>query len=88
VKYTPTKKQKDLLDYLVRYIRKHGIAPTVQEMADYRSVSVPGAVQMLQQLERRGLISRLKNTPGAISIVGMDLIKVEDEEDVTSMLNS
>ncbi len=53
----PTKKQKQLLDYLSQYIQKHGYSPTHDEMCDALDVSSVATVHdHLLQLAKKRLI--------------------------------
>lgn len=53
----PTKRQKQLLNFIDRFIRKHGYSPTYQEMADDLEVSSPATVfDHLKELSVKGYI--------------------------------
>jgi len=88
--FPPTKKQKKLLDFIARYIKKHGYAPSIDEMAEYRKVTPGAIVQMLDAMERRKLIERIPHTARALKVIGLDItkIKTEDDNDEVSMLHS
>lgn len=60
-KILPTKKQKEMLDYIKDYSEDKGSTPTLKEMADRFDISITTVVERLDALERKGLIRRLKN---------------------------
>lgn len=65
-----TKKQKKLMDYLIRYVMKNGEAPTQKEMSEHMRFGHQNqAQQMLWSLEKRGLINRIHGQPRGIEIV-------------------
>jgi repressor LexA len=66
-----TKKQNDLLHYLIKYNAENGYPPTLKEVADnFKMKSRNGAEEVLQVLERKGYIERkLKGRSRAIRII-------------------
>jgi repressor LexA len=65
-----TKLQADCLRFVASYSREHGIGPTYQEIADalgYKSKSA--AHRVVEGLEYRGLIRRLKNRARGLEVV-------------------
>lgn len=64
-----TKKQKELLDYLQKYIDRHGYAPTLDEIATHFHLSSLATVHKhLSNLEDKGLIRRKWNFSRAIEL--------------------
>lgn len=64
-----TRKQKELLDYLQKYIDRHGYAPTLEEIAShFRLSSLATVHKHLSNLEEKGLIRRKWNFSRAIEI--------------------
>jgi repressor LexA len=58
-KATPnlTKKQKEVLDYVINYTKDNGFAPTVREIADELGISSPAtAHEHLQNLKDKGFL--------------------------------
>lgn len=54
-----TKRQKDVLDFITRYVAKHGYEPSYQQIAWQLGVaSKAGIARHIQALENQGLISR------------------------------
>lgn len=65
-----TKKQKQFLDVLKKYVAKHKQSPTVGELVKLLSASSPRAVtQYLDALERRGLIRRRRYEARGIELL-------------------
>jgi SOS-response transcriptional repressor LexA len=65
-----TKLQADCLRFVASYSREHGIGPTYHEIADalgYKSKSA--AHHVVEGLEYRGLIRRLKNRARGLEVV-------------------
>jgi repressor LexA len=64
-----TKRQKQLLDYLERYLREHGYAPTLEEIgAEFQLASLATVHKHLTNLENKGLIRRTWNHSRAIEL--------------------
>ena len=54
-----TKRQKEVLDYITRYVTKNGYKPSYQQIARHLGVSSKaGIARHIQALESQGLISR------------------------------
>lgn len=54
-----TKRQKEVLDYIKKYIEKHGYEPSYQQIAIQMGVSSKaGIAKHIEALENQGLISR------------------------------
>jgi len=68
-----TPKLKNLLEYLACYIKKHGYAPTYEQMADAMLLSSKsGIARMVVVLEKRGYIRRIPNSARAIEIINKE----------------
>jgi len=64
-----TKRQKELLDFLKKYIAKHGYSPSLEEIAEHFNLSSLSTVHYhLSRLEQAGLISRYDFLPRSIQI--------------------
>ncbi len=64
-----TARQKQILDYIQRYLTRHGIAPTVMEIRNFFNLSSLSTVHKhLKALEKRGCIKRSKGQARAIHI--------------------
>ena len=64
-----TKKQKELFDFLSKYISKNYISPSFEEMKEAVSLkSKSGIHRLITSLEQRGFIKRLKHKARAIEI--------------------
>ena len=65
-----TKKQKELFDYLSRYIKENTISPSFEEMkAAVNLKSKSGIHRLITSLEERGFIKRLKHKARAMEII-------------------
>lgn len=68
---TLTARQQSILGFLNEYIREHGFAPTVREIARHFGMAgAKGAKKHLDALVRKGAIERLPRQPRAITIAG------------------
>ena len=65
----PTRRQRDYLDFIAKYIRRYGVSPAESDVARHFLVSPPSVNQMVQTLERRGFITRQPGIPRSITIV-------------------
>jgi repressor LexA len=67
---TLTKRQKELLDYLDRYIRRNGFAPTLDETGKHFGLTSLATVHKhLTNLESKGFIRRRTGLSRALEIV-------------------
>jgi repressor LexA len=65
-----TKRQKDVLDFLVGFINKHGYSPSFEEVAKaLRLTSLATVHKHIATLERKGFIRRGYNQSRSIEIV-------------------
>jgi repressor LexA len=66
-----TKRQKELLDYIRKYVKKNEIYPTYREMAKaLNSKSISNISSILDGLAKRGKITRgIPATPRSIKIL-------------------
>jgi repressor LexA len=59
-----------VLDAFRAYVQHHGYPPTLTELAEAIGVQSVNAVsQHLQQLEAKGLVTRVKGRPRAIRLI-------------------
>ena len=64
-----TRRQKELLDFLRRYIKRHGYAPSLAEMRVHlRLASLATVHKHLRQLEDKGVIRRLPGRSRALEL--------------------
>ena len=52
----PTKRQKEVLTYIIEFIHSHSYPPTIREIAEQFSISVKGAYDHVSALKRKGKI--------------------------------
>jgi repressor LexA len=65
-----TPRQKQILEYLSRYIGANGMPPTMAEIGKQFNLSSPASVHhILTGLEREGAIRRIKNVSRGIEII-------------------
>ena len=70
-----TKRQKEIFDYIKRYLRKHGYPPTVREIGGALGLHSPSTVHAhLAKLEALGLLRRDPSKPRAIELM-VDKVK-------------
>lgn len=65
----PTRRQRDYLEFIARYILRYGVSPAESDIARHFLVSAPSVNQMVQMLERRGFITRQSGIPRSITMV-------------------
>lgn len=72
------KRQKQILNFVVENIRKHGYAPTLTEIAGFLGLSSLSTVhEHLSVLEKKGLIRRYKGAVRGIEVMDKDLLDAE-----------
>ena len=72
-----TPRQRQILDYLCRYVDAHGVPPTMAEIGKQFKLSSPASVHhILLGLESEGLIRRIPNVSR-----GIELVREETEAD-------
>jgi repressor LexA len=65
-----TPRQRDLLNFVTKYTKRHGFCPTYREMAEGIGLnSASGVHRMIVGLQERGFIERLPNRVRAIEVV-------------------
>lgn len=70
------KTRQKVYDYLIDYIKEHGYAPSVRELAEGVGLkSSSSAYNHLSKLEEEGKIEMRGNSPRAIKIVGYEFVK-------------
>jgi DNA modification methylase len=65
-----TKRQKQILDYIKKYIEKNDYAPTLEEIRrHFRLSSISTVHQHLENLKTKGYLIRLDNQPRSIQLI-------------------
>lgn len=65
-----TKRQKEIFDFIRRYLRKYGYPPTVREIGKALGLHSPSTVHAhLSNLERLGILRRDPTKPRAIEVL-------------------
>ena len=76
-----TKKQKEVLIYVKKYIAKHGYPPAVREICEGLGLSSPATVHThLKELQKKGAITKTKSKFRTIEINGENEFIPKDEE--------
>lgn len=71
MEYNLTKKQKEVLDYIKKYIASHGYPPAIREIGAGLGLSSPATVfAHLKKLENYGLIKKTNSKFRTIEILG------------------
>ena len=74
-----TDRQREIYDYLTRYVDDHGYPPTVREIGEAVGLASPSTVHAhLANLERAGLIKRDPTKPRALELVGRERARAAD----------
>ena len=73
-----TKKQKQVLDFVTKYISKNDYAPTLEEIAAHLGVSAPSTIhEHLKKLKDGGYLSRPDNQPRSIDVTSREpMVKI------------
>lgn len=64
-----TERQKEVLNFIARYISTHAYPPTIREVADNFSISVKGAHDHLSALRKKGLLKQGDKKSRTIELV-------------------
>ena len=64
-----TKKQRKVLEFIIRYKRSEKIAPTLREIGDHLNVSPVTVYEHLVALENKGAIRRSKHKSRAVELL-------------------
>ena len=82
-----TKKQKELLDYIKKVNKEHGISPSYEEMKNKLSLkSKSGIHRIISALEERGFIKKLANKARAIEIVTSEKNYTSKNENIAKVV--
>ncbi|GAB1481937.1 transcriptional repressor LexA [Treponema sp.] len=74
-----TERQKEVLSFIMLYIREHSYPPTIREIAEHFSISVKGAYDHLGALKKK---NRLKL--GDKRSRTIEVVKTEEEEEAST----
>src|ERR671930_1550781 len=68
-----TGRQREIWDFLVEYVDRHGYPPTVREIGEAVGLASPSTVHAhLANLERAGLLKRDPTKPRALELIGRE----------------
>jgi repressor LexA len=62
-------RQKEVLLYIVAYIKKHSYPPTIRDIADHFSMSVKGAYDHVVALRRKNYLKQNRNRSRTLELV-------------------
>ena len=65
----PTRRQREYLAFITRYILRFGVSPAESDIQRHFLLSAPSVNHMVQTLERRGFITRQRGVPRSIRVV-------------------
>ena len=65
----PTRRQREYLEFITRYILRFGVSPAESDIQRHFLLSAPSVNHMVQTLERRGFITRQRGVPRSIRVV-------------------
>jgi repressor LexA len=69
-----TKRQKEILDFLTRYLERKGYAPTIEEIGEHFHLrSLATVHKHLTNLQEKGIIKRVWNRSRALELVPTEL---------------
>lgn len=74
-----TKRQQEVLDYIVRYLDSRKYPPTVRELAAHFDISVRAAFDHMKALEKKGAIRSDLNRSRTIEILTDDVPEEQEE---------
>ena len=74
-----TERQKEVLDFIAKYILTHSYPPTVREVAEFFSISVKAAQDHLAALKKKGFLKQGDKKSRSIK-----LVKTEDSDDLSA----
>ncbi len=73
-----TPRQNDCWQFLAKYSKEHGYAPSFEEMADALNLASKSSIhRLLGALEERGFIRRLRRRSRAIEVLKMPKTRKE-----------
>jgi repressor LexA len=76
-----TPRQREIWDYLLAYVEKHGYPPTVREIGQAVGLASPSTVHAhLANLERAGLLKRDPTKPRALELIARERAREREEE--------
>ena len=68
-----TERQREIWEFLVRYVEAHGYPPTVREIGQEVGLASPSTVHAhLANLERAGMLRRDPTKPRALELLERD----------------
>ena len=76
----PTKRQKEILNFITGYIRENEYPPTIRDIAENFSISVKGASDHLHALRKKGLLEQGDKKSRTLKV-----IKNNSEEEVVEI---
>jgi repressor LexA len=78
----PTRRQREVLTFIIDFIHSHSYPPTIREIAEYFSVSVKGAYDHVTALKRKGKLKFEDKRSRA-----MEVVRTSEEWEYNNMVN-
>ncbi|MDZ7798432.1 MAG: transcriptional repressor LexA [Patescibacteria group bacterium] len=73
----PTKRQREILDYISNYLNDNNYSPTIEEIASYFNLAIGTIHEHIENLKNAGYLSKLTNQPRSLEVgPGPNLIDV------------
>ncbi len=69
-----TKRQRQILDWIKRFIDEHGMPPTVREIGGHFEIASPSVFDHLQALEGKGYLGRGGRSAQALFLRDQDML--------------
>jgi len=76
-----TERQKEILSFIVKYIKKNSYPPAIREIADHYSISVKGAHDHITALRKKGFLKHAGKHPRTMQLAD------ELQEESSEMIN-
>lgn len=74
--------REKVYNFLIKYVEKHGYAPSVREICEGVNLKSTSSVfSHLSKLEEEGKIEMRGNSPRAIKIIGYGYMKLDEKVD-------
>lgn len=77
-----TKKQYEILNYIYEFQQDNGYSPTLAEIGEALSITRMTAHEHVGKLERKGVISRVRDEARSIEILRADLLTTDRAEEL------
>ena len=74
-----SERQQQILDFIHAYTERHGVSPSFKEIGDAVGLkSSSGVKHQIEQLQRKGYVTRRDRTPRSIVLVALCAVASQD----------